>query len=215
MSSREKYINNQLEHLIQEYRSAQAKLSEVNTKPTAVAKYCSSHLQLTSLTETSTSTCKARVREDDTVSAQLQSQYPLCQKDMKNVKKNWKKMYFYLFSLTVFTLWLLTIWPDWSWIFLFTFLYIFFWKSCRLWKIVCWYRQYCRLKHEIKFYRDLITNFFSLPGQGAIPAGQWGGDWKDQSLGRGQWTHRPAFKISHVHVNKDLPNFGVVQAISI
>ena len=32
VSSREKYINNQLEHLIQEYRSAQAKLSEVNTK---------------------------------------------------------------------------------------------------------------------------------------------------------------------------------------
>lgn len=29
VSSREKYINNQLEHLIQEYRSAQAKLSEV------------------------------------------------------------------------------------------------------------------------------------------------------------------------------------------
>ena len=30
VSSREKYINNQLENLIQEYRSAQAKLSEVN-----------------------------------------------------------------------------------------------------------------------------------------------------------------------------------------
>lgn len=31
VSSREKYINNQLEHLVQEYRSAQAQLSEVNT----------------------------------------------------------------------------------------------------------------------------------------------------------------------------------------
>uniref|UniRef100_A0A3Q1CCP9 Intraflagellar transport protein 57 homolog n=1 Tax=Amphiprion ocellaris TaxID=80972 RepID=A0A3Q1CCP9_AMPOC len=30
VSSREKYINNQLEHLIQEYRSAQAKLSEIS-----------------------------------------------------------------------------------------------------------------------------------------------------------------------------------------
>lgn len=30
VSSREKYINNQLEHLVQEYRSAQAQLSEVN-----------------------------------------------------------------------------------------------------------------------------------------------------------------------------------------
>lgn len=29
VSSREKYINNQLEHLVQEYRSAQALLSEV------------------------------------------------------------------------------------------------------------------------------------------------------------------------------------------
>ena len=32
VGSREKYINNQLEHLIQEYRSAQAKLSEVNAE---------------------------------------------------------------------------------------------------------------------------------------------------------------------------------------
>ncbi|XP_039978984.1 intraflagellar transport protein 57 homolog [Xiphias gladius] len=32
VSSREKYINNQLEHLIQEYRSAQAKLSEVKER---------------------------------------------------------------------------------------------------------------------------------------------------------------------------------------
>lgn len=32
VSSREKYINNQLEHLIQDYRGAQAKLSEVKLK---------------------------------------------------------------------------------------------------------------------------------------------------------------------------------------
>lgn len=31
VGSREKYINNQLEHLVEEYRSAQAKLSEVQT----------------------------------------------------------------------------------------------------------------------------------------------------------------------------------------
>lgn len=32
IGSREKYINNQLEHLVQEYRAAQAQLSEVTSQ---------------------------------------------------------------------------------------------------------------------------------------------------------------------------------------
>lgn len=44
VGSREKYINNQLGHLIQEYRSAQAKLSEVTAAPQSAALACLSAL---------------------------------------------------------------------------------------------------------------------------------------------------------------------------
>lgn len=40
VGSREKYINNQLGHLIQEYRSAQAKLSEVTAARQSAAPVC-------------------------------------------------------------------------------------------------------------------------------------------------------------------------------
>lgn len=56
MGSREKYINNQLGHLIQEYRSAQAKLSEVTVARQSAALAC---FRLSALTR---ALCQAKER---------------------------------------------------------------------------------------------------------------------------------------------------------
>lgn len=66
-------------------------------------------------------------------------------------------------------------------------------KSHRLWNTTGWWRQWCSLKHKMKFDGYLKANFFSPSGKGAIPAGQWGADREDQSPGRGQWMHHPSW----------------------